>query len=89
LRPDHAILAPRQGYAWPLEQPNGHLHAETQLSVGRGVFYAALNLLDRPAELYEQGNETVRSTLNNARFAKFLIDGGKVVEHECASRSMA
>jgi site-specific DNA recombinase len=57
-------------------------NTQKQLDVGRSIFYTALKLLDRPAELYEQGNETVRSTLNKAIFVKFLIDGMKVVGHE-------
>jgi len=49
--------------------------ARTQLDTGKAVFYQALELLDRPAELYAQGNEVVRSTLNKAIFVRFMIGG--------------
>ncbi|BCB84118.1 hypothetical protein Psuf_014310 [Phytohabitans suffuscus] len=55
-------------------------NAAQQLATGRDMFYRALDLLARPAELYAQGDEVVRSTLNKAFFAKFLIDGTKVAD---------
>jgi site-specific DNA recombinase len=58
--------------------------AQQQLDVGRSIFYQALELLDNPAELYARAedNEVVRATLNKAFFARFMIDGHKVVKGE-------
>jgi hypothetical protein len=56
--------------------------ARKQLDTGKGVFYKALELLNRPAELYATGDEVVRSTLNKAFVTRFMIEGTKVVESE-------
>jgi site-specific DNA recombinase len=56
--------------------------AENYLSDGVSLLYRALDLLDDPGKLYEQGDETVRSLLNKAIFNKFMIDGRKVTGHE-------
>jgi DNA invertase Pin-like site-specific DNA recombinase len=42
----------------------------------------ALALLDDPARLYRTGDETVRTILNKAFFAKLYIDGKKVAGNE-------
>lgn len=54
----------------------------TQLDHGRDVFYAAVDLLERPQDAYSLGNETVRAILNRAFFTKLYVDGGKVIDHD-------
>lgn len=59
-------------------------HASDQLEIGKQIFFSALTLLDRPDELYQAGNETVRAILNKALFTKLYVDGNKVVDQELA-----
>src|SRR6266511_1559866 len=58
--------------------------AANQLDTGKQVFIAALDLLDDPAELYRQGNERVRATLNKAFFTRLYCDGQKIAGHDLA-----
>src|SRR6266545_7038539 len=58
--------------------------AANQLDTGRQVFTTALDLLDDPAELYRQGNERVRATLNKAFFTRLYFDGRKVTSQDLA-----
>jgi site-specific DNA recombinase len=57
-------------------------HAENQLQVGRDIFLSALDLLDKPDELYITGNEVVRSILNRAFFTRLYVDGSRVTDQE-------
>jgi site-specific DNA recombinase len=58
--------------------------ATNQLETGRQIFLHALALLDNPHEMYQAGNETVRSILNRAFFTKLYIEGRRVTGHEMA-----
>ena len=58
--------------------------ATNQLETGRQIFLHALDLLDNPHEMYQAGNETVRSILNRAFFTKLYVDGKRVTGHEMA-----
>lgn len=55
---------------------------ERQLDTGANTFRKALDLLGNPAQMYTEGDETVRSILNKALFSKFVIDGTKIVDAE-------
>lgn len=39
-------------------------------------------MLSNPGDVYATGDETVKTALNRAIFAKFMIDGTKVVVHQ-------
>ncbi|SRR6266542_65683 len=55
---------------------------QEQFASGRHLLDQALDLLDRPAERYVDGNETVRTLMNRAIFARFVVDGTKVINGE-------
>jgi site-specific DNA recombinase len=48
--------------------------AVDDLEPGRAVLTAALDLLDRPRDLYETANEATRKTLNKAIFTRLYVD---------------
>ncbi|TYK44663.1 hypothetical protein FXF68_34545 [Actinomadura decatromicini] len=52
--------------------------AERRLATGRDVLERALDLLERPHELYATSGEAVRSILNKAFFRKLYVDGDRV-----------
>jgi site-specific DNA recombinase len=57
---------------------------DAELAVGRQVFTLALDLLDRPQELYRQAGPSVRQMLNRTIFTKLKMDGGQVTSDELA-----
>jgi site-specific DNA recombinase len=58
---------------------------DAELEVGRQVFMLALDLLDRPQELYRQAGPAIRRMLNQTIFSKLKIDGHSVTADELAS----
>ena len=55
--------------------------ATNQCETGRTIFLTALALLERPGELYTEGNETIKSILNRALFSRIYVDGLHVTGH--------
>ncbi|TYC07530.1 hypothetical protein FXF65_42425 [Actinomadura syzygii] len=52
--------------------------AERRLATGRDLLERALDLLERPHELYVTSGKAVRSILNKAFFRKLYVDGDRV-----------
>ena len=57
---------------------------DAELDTGRQVFGLALDLLDRPQELYRQAGPSVRKLLNQTIFTKLMLDGLAVAADELA-----
>lgn len=70
-----AIREERARIHQQLDQRTGRLEA------GRQVFARALDLLDDPARLYAEDNETVRAILNRAFFTRLYVHG-QLVTHD-------
>jgi site-specific DNA recombinase len=60
------------------------LRLDAELEVGRQVFGRALDLLDRPKELYQQAGPLLRKTMNQTIFTKLKLDGAAVTVDELA-----
>lgn len=71
-----AIRKERAGIQASLDDAHG------QLEVGRRIFHQALDLLERPRELYKAADEATKTVLNKAFFVKLYVDGRKVSGHE-------
>jgi site-specific DNA recombinase len=57
---------------------------DADLAAGREVFELALELLERPQELYRQASPALRKTMNQTIFTKLMLDGATVTSDELA-----
>jgi site-specific DNA recombinase len=57
---------------------------DAELEVGRQVFLLALDLLDRPQELYREAGPALRKTICLTIFTKLKVDGNTVTSDELA-----
>jgi site-specific DNA recombinase len=60
---------------------------EAELDTGRAVFLLALDLLERPQELYREASPALRKMMNQTIFTKLMLDGTTVAGDELAEPS--